>query len=289
MRLVYIDRFSEESKLANGWLIIKALDRLGHSILSLKQAQEGRNYDMMLVIRGEWENPLELKGINPSKPVVLWNWEPPGMPYLTKEKLDGYDKIFCSSHENRNYTQALTKTPCSLLIQPIDPEIYKPLDIERDIDIVFTGSFSTIRYNWLWGIKQLLKIKIGVYGNGWGSSVKEVYREELNFELNRAKMLLELPMWSSPNFKGTEITGTHYSLRLLVYLATNRPVLLPKNKDFDSLWTLKDYFTYSDLPNCIEKIKLLLSRDNLSMCSNVEILQNYTYEEQLKKLIGESL
>lgn len=282
MNILYLDNLDEPQ--AHGHLVVNALEKMGHIVFN---NQAIGSADLVLVIRGEHQDLRKIRAKHKC-PIVLWNWEPPGMPYLTPEKLDMYDYIFNSSKANNEWVKERTDTPCMWLTQPIEPNLLKPMRLDKVLDVVYIGTKSALRWNWLNHINRK-GINITVFGNGWHNEVTPVYHEQFNKVCNQAKVCLVLPAWTSPNFTGTDLKGRHYSLKEMMYLATGALVVAPENPDFEELFHTPDYIPYSDLNDCIAKIRKALKMKDYNSLAWKEIQEKYTYEKQLGKLIEVSL
>ena len=277
MKILYLDNLAEPQ--AHGHIVIKWLNKMGHIVYNNKAIAIP---DMVLVIRGEHQDIIKLRK-QYKCPIVLWNWEPPGIPYLSKEKLDLYDLVFNSSKANNEWVKNRTITPCVWLPQPIDPDIFRPLNIKKEIDVLYMGTYSPVRYNWIQTLVNLKEFKITVVGNGWVNT-KPVYLENLNFLMNKARCCLVLPSWSSPNFTGTDIKGRHYSLKNMMILASGTPMVYPEEQDFPSVFEDIGYFgiPYWDLESCYKAIKTVIKCPYQQQYKKAK-----TYEEQLNRIIEE--
>lgn len=288
MNILVSDTFKES--YATSHYIIKALKKMGHTVTTSIEDFKA-DIDLAVVIRGETQNPVELRrgGV---KRLVLWNYEPEGCPYLTKEKLDNYDFIFNSSKANNFWVSSRTKTPCMWLTQPIDPEDFYPMEQvkEKKCDVFYAGSCSAVAFNWIWHIYNLVTKKIRVAGKGWNVDSGCVYGKDFTLNCCEAKVCLVLPAWASPNFTGLDVSSTHYSLRNIMYLASGSMILAPENKDFDSLFTNSyQWYKYTILEHMISQLKTMLKVSPMKQTIWKEIHAKYTYEETLKKLIKVSM
>jgi len=298
MKILYLDKGLEnESTYADGWFVVKALTELGHVVRSpqsLSGLSKLNDFDLVLIIRGEHHKASILRSKGYTGKIALWNWEPPGMPYLDYHELQEYDYIFNSSKANNKWVSNRTRKPCTWLTQPVDTSILKRIPVAKKVyNIIYAGTYSPLRWNWLWEIRKHFSVR--VIGSGWlgNMSLGNLTGKDFNEACNKADVALVLPSWASPNFKGTDIKGKHYSLRNMMYLATGTFVVSPKNKDFDELFTNYAYLDYTDLEGCISALKMALDRDLVNERNKLllgawqEIQDKYTYKKTMERMLND--
>ena len=284
MKILLLGNFEEVQNHEH--MIKKWFEKLGHSVNTSLEGSTIEHYDLGVIIRGEHQKPSESLR-NACSKLVLWNFEPPGQPYLQTEDLDKYDVIFNSSKENNDWVKLRTKTKCVWLTQAIDPEIFRPIEVPKEIDVLFIGTCTAVRFNW---INQLYeqtgqKLRISIAGRGWGQKVEPVYLDALNNIINRSRVCIDLPPWSSPNYTMTDLNGLHYSQKNMMILAAGGQLLMPYNPDFEGLFK-KGYkiWKYVDLEHMITLVKEILKKEELNDLWE-EVHEKYTYETILKRMI----
>ena len=144
-----------------------------------------------------------------------------------------------------------------------------------------------LRWNWIWELSKLFTVK--VIGDGWGEGSSNLTGKKFTEACHKARVCLVLPAWGSPNYKGTDPFGTHYSLRNMMYLATGATVVMPDNPDFAKLFSNSyAYHKYLDCIHCIRSISTILKHSKFKNNELVEEIQKlYTYDKQMEVMLDE--
>lgn len=166
--------------------------------------------DMVFIMNGEILEPETLDRFRESSKVAVWLYDSRAKLPLSVGHVDHADAMFC--YENNDVEQYRKEgKEAYFLPQACDTDIYRPLDMERDIDILFIGTlFISPRR------KQVVKAvidsfpdrNIQIYGvyKPWYKGLftwlfrehRNIYRncnvapEQVNVLYNRAKIALNI-------------------------------------------------------------------------------------------------
>ena len=185
---------------------------------SLKKYLERIGYRVLLQILPEWENNnlfedvvLVLRGLNKYNLKnyhfnIMWNISHPNK--IGKHEYSSYDYVYIASiYWSKHVRKVVKKDNISYLLQCTDPEIFKPIDIKEDIDILFVGNSRNVFRKI---IKDLLPVKYTVYifGSLWEKFIdskyikgKNIPNEKLFIYYNKAKIILN-DHWDDMREKG---------------------------------------------------------------------------------------
>jgi len=188
-----------------------------HFAKSLKKEFEKLNYKVVLQVLSEWDrededfdNVLVLRGLSkyslkPHHFNIMWNISHPDK--IDIDEYNSYDLVFVASSLWANKLKDFLSVEVECLLQCTDDELFKKIDIQKDIDILFVGNSRKVFRKI---IKDLLPCKydVHIYGKDWenfidNKYIKAVYIEnsELYKYYNRAKIVLN-DHWEDMREKG---------------------------------------------------------------------------------------
>jgi len=239
------------------------------------------NYDEF-----EPETLLQIKEISPNTKVIHffgddeWRFEDWSRYYVPF-----FDYCLVTERDTSEYKKDKIKNVYSLL--GINPERFKPLNLEKKYDVIFAGAPIADRPDY---IKFLLKnnINIKVFSPGWENypEFKEVYGGYLSHEnytklINQAKINLSFSKGFLPGSKKGQVKGRSFeipackafmlvedTLGLKLYLKDSRKISFKTKKEL------------------LEKIKYFLEhdkeREKLAEHFYKQVINNYTWELQFR-------
>ena len=182
----------------------KEFKKLGYSVKLqvLKEWENGkdRDFDQVLVLRGLSRYNVKTHHFN-----IMWNISHPDK--ITPDEYDSYDIVFVSSLLWAKELKKRLNTKVDVLLQCTDDEVFKKIDIKKDIDILFVGNSRKVFRKI---IKDLLpcKFDVHIYGNNWEEFIDKKYIKGKYIDnsilykyYNRAKIVLN-DHWDDMRKKG---------------------------------------------------------------------------------------
>lgn len=230
--------------------------------------------DLIFCYRARTVLPSTLKKIRAKRPgvkIVCYNNDDPftkslGQYYWRNypKKLPYYDHVFVFRHKNVEDLKRLGYENVSLLRGYAINALHFPLEIQKDIDVIFIGHYEHDGRDEL--IKYLMEqgVDIQLYGISWrrskhyhyfrkklGREIYPVYGEDYNRMLNRAKIALVL---------FSHINSDTYTSRVFEIPATKTMMLAPDNNDMRSMFEADvEAVYYQSAIECHDKIQNYLS------------------------------
>jgi glycosyltransferase involved in cell wall biosynthesis len=158
--------------------------------------------------------------------------------------------------------------------QGIDVDIFKKLNKDKTIDLLFIGTKDKKREKIINYLKQYFKIKC--YGKGWDN--KPVYYRKLNILYNSSKIVLNLNR-----------SGDGFSVRVFQILGTGSFIISEYSKDLSNVFKNKyNLIWYKDLNQlkilCNFYLKYENERNRISKNSYNFIKKNYTWNNIILKI-----
>lgn len=185
-----------------------------------------------------------------------------------------------------------TQKPCGFLpITPDDKE-YTPLDIEKDIDVLFVGTpHSRPRIDLL---RTLVgnNINVQIYGDGkWPDELKEhthpgVFGPDFNMLLNRAKIVVntniinEVPLYFSDRYfypMATKTVGLNQRVPLIEDMFENGTHMMLFDTPEDCVEKIKGLLGDDTLRNTIAEKGYVLYKEKYTLKSMLERMLQYAY------------
>ena len=164
------------------------------------------------------------------------------------------------------------------IFQGIDPEQFKPIDLEKINDVLFVGQ-ATQKRNEI--IESIIKagIEVFCYGMGYGD---ELYGDSFNRACSSTKILLAI--------NNTDPSEDSFSDRILRYLATKGCVVTEYSEGLEKYFRNGEHIawpiegiSFSDL------IKTYLDhpkmREQMAERGYQHVLENYTWDNVAKKIV----
>ena len=273
---------------ATGILVFKALQELGHDVrvwdLRVKKTPPEEYFDLSLVWSNEIPNPIYLN----SKYKILFYLDDPF--YIQKFYQDKKSMLFEELIELYDYQFfSLNKIPeyeDHWLPMGADPDIFFKIEKNKVKDgVLFLGTNRKgDRENFVKEIQQKLKkdrINTYICGNGWKGfenwSGRPFYLSELNEVLNNINVVFNIHVGGiSPSDKVHVIISTGSCLLLGGNTEGYKECypMAPIWKDNDDLVRLIQYYLKHDE----EREKLVKEMQR-------HCIENFTYKDQLKKMI----
>lgn len=152
-------------------------------------------------------------------------------------RFGNFDHVFVRGKEDleiiTNYGWVSSEN-CSILLSAFDQDVFFPIQIEKDIDILFVGVMTPRRIEIIDSLNKMLDI-----------TVVNVYGEEFNKYINRSKIILNI---HSENYLDTEtrvfeVLGAGGFL-LTEKLSPENPFLSDELAQFDGLSDLIEKLTF---------------------------------------------
>ena len=273
-----------------------------HFAKSLIKYFNKKGYRTKLQILPDWNNKnlfddviLVLRGLSRYNPKnyhfnVMWNISHPDK--IGKHEYSSYDYVYIASFFWSGYIKNVLSnmqvdTEVDSLLQCTDPEIFKPLNMEEDIDILFVGNSRNVFRKI---IKDLLpcKYKVYIYGSLWEKFIDSKYIKGNNIPnnklfkyYNRAKIILN-DHWDDMKEKG------FISNRIFDVSACKKFIITDEVRDLERVFG-KSIVTYNgtreDLLNLIDKyINNKDLRDSKSQLAYEIVINNHTFEHRVEKI-----
>jgi spore maturation protein CgeB len=107
--------------------------------------------DIVLVIRGSKVSVSTLESMSAIR--VLWLHDLARRSDLHHDQLSAYDKIYVFESSDVEWLQR-SGLPATFLPIAFDPEVYRPLDVRKDIDVFFIGAYYPNRRDLLEHLAQ---------------------------------------------------------------------------------------------------------------------------------------
>jgi GT2 family glycosyltransferase/spore maturation protein CgeB len=263
----------------------KYFERKGYRVLLqiLPQWEEANLYeDVILVLRGL--NRYNLKNYHFN---VMWNISHPDK--IGKNEYDSYDFVYIASNYWSKHVKKVLNNSEKIapLLQCTDSEIFKHIDIEEDIDILFVGNSRNVFRKI---IKDLLPIKYNVYiyGTLWEKFIdlkyikgKNIPNEELYKYYNRAKIILN-DHWKDMKEKG------FISNRIFDVSACKKFVLTDEVKGLEEIFGNSIVSYDGTREDLLEKIDLYIYNKSLRMEKAAKaqeiVLKYHTFDKRVNEI-----
>jgi len=281
----YNRQFSTDKSACTGVFIEEAFNELGHEVFT----NEFVDADIALIIRGEHE-PLE-EIFQKHDKCALWYWEPPFWDWFDT-KVDLCKKynvaIFLSNkYLVKTFKKKYKYDNVFVVQQGFHPRVHHPIKCKKRYDVAYIGSASESRSELLSALQRdLPHLTFYVTGRGYGP---EVYNEGFAEAVSQAKVCLDFPDETSPNWQGY-VGSEHYSVRLFMVIGSGGYLLMPKNESFQDQWKYRFmvHSTYGDLKDSIKHLcanGMKDVRDKATKSMHKQALKGHTYVERCKQVL----
>ena len=273
-----------------------------HFAKSLAKYFERKGYRTKLQILSDWNDKnlfddviLVLRGLSKYKNKnyhfnIMWNISHPDE--IDNYEYSSYDyvyiaSLFWSKHVKNILSKMNVSTRVDSLLQCTDPEIFKPLDVKEDIDILFVGNSRNVFRKI---VKDLLpcKYQVYIYGTLWEKFIdsryikgKNIPNSELFKYYNRAKIILN-DHWDDMKEKG------FISNRIFDVSACKKFIITDEVRDLEKVFG-KSIVTYDgtreNLLNLIDEyIENKKLRDLKAKDAYEIVLNNHTFKHRVDKI-----
>lgn len=171
--------------------------------------------------------------------------------------------------------------PVVVMQMGVNPEYYRPLDIEKEYDVVFVGSKNRIRQEIIDSIKNC-GINIGVFGKGWNTRI--LSEREIVETYNKSKIVLGIAAFDGranrPAMKGRDFE----------VLATGTFYITQYHKQISDIFEEgKEIEYYRDNEELLQKIRFYLDnekkRNDIAIKGYNNVIGNHTWEKRLRDII----
>lgn len=160
-----------------------------------------------------------------------------------------------------------------------DQNIYKPLNLDKDIDIAFIGNYNERRDRFISNIRE--HFKVSIFGANWNSNHPDnhssIYGNEFIEICSRSKIMLNFP-----SFEGQ----SGFSVRIFNVMASGTFILSESLKDLFLPFKIgKHLDTFSDEKECLEKIDYYLNhnkiRETIAKTGREHVLKHYLWKNTI--------
>lgn len=277
-------QFATDKSSCSGLFIEEAFIELGHEVFT----NEFVDADFALVIRGEHEPLREIFEEHPK--CALWYWEPPFWGWFdnTVELCKEYNVPILVSNEGilTAFKNKYDYDNVHVVQQAFNPRVHKPIKCKKKYDVCYIGTSSPARSDLMSKLQRdLPNLKFYLTGRGYGP---EVYNEEFSETVCQAKVCLELPPETSPNWQGK--WNEHYSVRLFLVMGAGGYLLMPENESLQDQFNYR-FLTHNSYEQLKDAIEHLCSKDmnyvrtKATKSMHKQALEGHTYVHRCKQIL----